>query len=76
METVSAEIVREKLNQKAKGPYSDLIEQLPIGAALKINPARDWTTRKENIYHYFLTRFPKRLSVRYFEGYYYVVKIA
>ena len=76
METVSAEIIREKLNQKAKGPYWELIEQLPIGAALKINPARDWTTRRESVYHYFLTRFKKRVTVTKCEGYYYVIKIA
>ena len=74
METVSAEIVREKLAKQRK-EYKEVIDGLPIGAALKIHPSM-WP-RRESIYHYFLTRYKGQVSVRHLtDGYYYVVKIA
>ncbi len=76
MEIISSSEVTKKLQAKAKGEYSDLIQQLPVGAALRINPARDWTKRRESVSHYFLTRFPKGLLSVYklSDGCYYVVK--
>ena len=74
MEIVSAEHVREKLDRKARGEYTDTIQQLPVGAALKIHPSK-WS-RRESIYHFFLTRYKGQVSVRHLsDGYYYVVKI-
>lgn len=74
MEIVSPEEVKQKLDKRIRGEYTDAIEQLPIGAALKINP-HTWP-RRESIYHYFLVRYPKRISVRKLgDGYYYVIKL-
>ena len=77
MEIITPSEVTKKLENRAKGEYSDLIQQLPVGAALKIHPGKDWTTRRESIYHYFLTRYKGQVSVRHLsDGHYYIVKIA
>ena len=76
MTIISKSEVTERLQKQARGEYSDLIQQLPVGAALKIHPGKDWP-RRESIYHYFLTRYKGQVSVRHLsDGYYYVVKIA
>jgi hypothetical protein len=75
MEIVSPTEVKSKLDKIARGEYADLIEQLPIGAAIKISSSM-WS-RRESIYHYFLTRYKKRVSVRNIgNGIFFVVKIA
>lgn len=74
IEIIPSQEIKEKLERKMRGEYTDAIEQLPIGAALKINP-HTWP-RRESIYHYFLVRYPKRVSVRKLgDGYYYVIKL-
>ena len=77
MTIISKSEVTRELEKKQRGQYADLIQQLPVGAALKIHPAKDWTTRRESIYHYFLTRYKGQVSVRHLsDGHYYIVKIA
>lgn len=72
MEIISSLEVTKKLQAKAKGEYSDLIAQLPVGAALKIHPAQ-WN-RRESVAHYFLVRFRGQLTVRKLDQCYYVIK--
>jgi len=52
--------------KKHVGDNYDLIQQLPIGGAIRIHPST-WV-RKENISHYYLTRFKGQVSVRYLKG--------
>ena len=74
MEIIAPSIVKEKLDQKARGEYSDYIQQLPSGGALKIHPSA-WH-RRENIYHYFLTRHKGRVTVRHLsDGFFYIIKL-
>lgn len=71
---VTPKEVTERLTKQKRGEYHDLIQQLPIGGALKINPST-WP-RRESIYHYFLTRHKGLVSVRHLnDGYYYVIKL-
>ena len=73
METVTPEIVKQKLEKKARGPFADIIEGLPTGVALKLHPAQ-WAPRKEDIQHFFLTRFRGKVSVIRMEGCFYIIK--
>lgn len=74
MEIISPIEVKEKLDKKLRGEYTDLIQQLPVGGALKIHPST-WP-RKESIYHYFLVRYKGKVSVRHLnDGCYYVIKL-
>lgn len=77
MEIISQPEVKKRFEEKQRGEFTLIIEQLPSGAALKIHPA-EWS-RKESIQHFFLTRFNKGgvriVSVRRFKGDYYVIKL-
>ena len=74
MEIISPSIVKEKLYQQSQPAYSDDIQQLPVGGALKIHPSA-WQ-RRESIYHFFLTRYKGQVTVRRLaDGYFYVIKL-
>ena len=74
MEIVEAKIVQQKLDQQSRPAYSDHINQLPVGGALKIHPSA-WP-RRESIYHFFLTRYKGQVTVRHLsDGYFYVIKL-
>ncbi len=65
--------VTSKLQKIARGEYADYIDQMAPGAAMRIT-SFNWT-RRESIYHYFLTRFKGRVSVRRVDqGVFYVIK--
>ncbi len=67
--------VKEKLDKKKRGEYFDLIHQLPVGAAIRIDPSEWFRVRKEQPNHYFLVRFQKLISTRFIDGYYYIIRI-
>ena len=73
MEIIAPSVVKEKLDQKARGEFTDYIQQLPAGGALRIHPSQ-WK-RREGIPHFFLTRYKGMVSVRLLnDGCYYVIK--
>ena len=72
MEILTPDMVKQKLEQH-KRPFADAIDALPVGAALKLHPSQ-WAPRKEDIQHFFLTRFRGLVSVRKVEGYFYIIK--
>ena len=79
MEIVSQPAVQKLLEEKSRGAYAALIEQLQPGTALKIHPS-EWTGRKESLQHFFLSRFNKggerKVSVRRLnDNCYYVIKL-
>jgi hypothetical protein len=74
MEIIAPSIVKEKLDQKARGEFTDYIQQLPAGGALKIHPSQ-WK-RREQISHFFNVRYKGLVSVRLLnDGYYYIIKL-
>jgi len=73
MEIISATEVSKKLEKKARGEFTDIINGLPVGGALKIVP-HAWP-RRESIYHFFLTRYKGLVSVRRLHDGYYVIKL-
>ena len=73
MEIISPSEVTKKLEKKSRGEFTDLIQQLPVGGALKIQP-QSWP-RRESIYHFFLTRYKGLVSVRRLSDGYYVIKL-
>ena len=76
MEIVPQQLIKQLIDDKKKGEFSNTIKKLQKGEALCISP-KEWR-RRTSIPHYFLGKYnrdEKTVSVLRLGDYYYVIRL-